>query len=133
MAYLTGDQASFTWTDPSGQALTEADFDFWEMNTESPPQLFRPFGWLNPTAVFQSRRLTGTLRHGVNDSNATHPIPNGTRGTLTLLQTSGQSYAFPASLFQYQAAADSTQGGLQIAQYRFVLNASTNTDTITVT
>lgn len=135
MAFLTGDQGSFTWTDPSGNAIVEADFDFWQMEAQAPPQLYRPFGWLLPTAVFGTKVLRIQLRTGVNDSNPTPPIPNGARGTLTLNhKASGtRGYAFEASIYAEQTGANSTSGDMVMCNYSAIVNASTSSSTVTVT
>lgn len=135
MAFLTGDQGSFTWTDPSGNALVEADFDFWAMETERPPQQYRPFQWTLPTAVFRTASIRVRLRTAVNDSNPTPPIPNGARGTLTLNQKASgtRGYAFPASLYAMGSSANSTSGELVLCNYEAIVNASASSDTVTVT
>lgn len=131
MAYLTGDQASFTF---GGQAIVVADFDYWSWNEEKPPRRFRPFGWTRATTVFATPRSEGELRMGVNDTNAAPLIPDGTRGTLVLFHKTAATaikYTLKASLYSLGTAADSTEGAQQFTRYRWVDNASASTDTIT--
>jgi len=135
MAFLTGDQANFSWTDPSGNALVEADFDFWAMEEQGPPELYRPFGWTLPTATFGTKVIRVQLRTAVNDSNPTPPIPNGARGTLTLNHkaTGTRGYAIPVSLYALATQANSTTGNTVMCNYQAIVNASGSSDTITVT
>jgi len=68
---------------------------------------------------------SGILRVVVSNDVATMPIPTGTRATLTLLEDSGQSYAFSASLeFIRKLGVDTANGSQQFAEYGWSVNAA---------
>jgi len=60
----------------------------------------------------------------VSDSVATNPIPLGVAAALKLLETTGQSYEFNASLhFLRKLGVDSANGSQQFAEYGWTLDA----------
>jgi hypothetical protein len=69
----------------------------------------------------------GTLRVVVNNTDATNPIPLGVAATMVLLEDSGQSYTFNASLFALtKLGVDSANGSQQWAEYAWTLDTQSN-------
>lgn len=69
----------------------------------------------------------GILRIVVSNDVATNPIPLGSPALLTLLEDTGQSYAFNASLFFLRKlGVDSANGAQQWAEYGWTLDAQSN-------
>lgn len=132
MALLTGDQASFTYT--NGQLTTAmiAYFDQWTMVIDQSPQVFRPFGWAGPIATVNKGAPARGRLSGVQDgSAATFPIPNGTIGTLRQIAASGKYHEFKAIVYAVAKGANSTTAEQQRVEYEYIQTGESNTDTVT--
>ncbi len=131
MAYLTGDQGSFTYA--TGAAITVADGIRWEGEIGKRSARTTPFGYiLERTTVSQRNYARGRLTLLVNGTT-TPPIPNTTTGDLVLLDNTGHSYAFKAILTRMSGGADSVTAAEQMVSYEFESAATSSSDTITVT
>ena len=132
MADLIGTQGSITWTG-SADDLVDANVVFWSgtFSRQRYPTT-RP-GYTMMRYSYGPIEGSGVLRIVVNSDDATNPIPTGTQATLTLLETSGQSYAFSAALtYLRKIGVDSLRGSQQYAEYGWEANA-TSTSGVTVT
>lgn len=131
MAYLTGDQASFTYG--TGAAITVADGIRWEGEIGRRVARTTPFGYAMERVTLSQRLYArGRLTLLVNGTNAP-PLPNTVTGDLVLLDAAGHSYAFKALLTRMTQAPDSVAATEQTANYEFENAATNSTDTIVVT
>jgi hypothetical protein len=132
MADLIGTQGSVTFAGSDGPTVTDvgnwtATFSRRKYPTTRP-------GYTMMRYSYGPLEVSGTLDVVVSDSVATMPIPTGVQATLTLLETSGQSYAFSAALhFLQKVSVNSLQGSQQYARYAFDGNATTSASAVTVT
>ena len=133
MADLRGTAGSVTYAGSDGPTVT--DIVQWSgVFSRDRTRVTRP-GYAAHRYSYGPLQAEGTLRVVVSDSVATMPIPlaAGSRVTLTLLEISGQSYAFKASMvFLRKLGVDSANGSQQFAEYGWTIDVD-DTSTVTVT
>jgi hypothetical protein len=131
MADLIGTQGSITFAGSDGPVVANVCFWNASFSREKFPTT-RP-GYTMMRFSYGPLYVSGILRMIVNDTDATHPIPTGVQATLVLLETSGQSYSFSASLaYLRKSGVDSLRGGQQYAEYAFDGNATATASAVTV-
>jgi hypothetical protein len=130
MADLIGTQGSLTFAGSDGPIV--ADVGEWRASfTRRKWPTTRP-GYTMERYSYGPLVVSGTLRVITTDG-VTAPIPTGTQAALVLLEQSGQSYAFTASLVSMGKGASSLTGAQQYAEYSFDGNATAAATAVTVT
>lgn len=130
MAWLTGTEASFTYTN-SAATLVAADFGSWTLDLDRSEASFTPFGFAMERVAVGPWRARGTLRMAVDSAQATAPpVPSGVAGTLVLKTSTDQMYTFLVVLTQLQARASMTPFDITQAAYTFRGSSAVSTDTV---
>lgn len=125
MADLRGTSGSVTYA--GADSPTVADVVQWTATfSRDRTRVTRP-GYSGHRYSYGPIQGEGTLRVVVSNSVATNPIPLGVAASLVLLEDTGQSYTFNASLFFLRKlGVDSANGSQQFAEYGWTLDAQSN-------
>ena len=128
MAILTGSQGNLTFT--SGDSI--ANIFLFQWQAQIVRQLFKTnrFGWSGtsrtPGAIIDAQgTATGWIQ-----STGKQPVPTGTVGDMTLLEETGQSYAFKAIIEVLDSGADAQTDQPQTMRLAFSMAAQSSTDTV---
>ncbi len=128
MAILVGSQGNLTFT--SGDSVTNVFLFEWQASIVR--QLFKTnrFQWIGtsrtPGAIIDAQ---GTARGWVQSTDK-QPVPTGTVGDMTLIEESGQTYAFKAIIEAITTGADAQSDQPQVMSISFSMAAQSSTDTV---